>query len=329
MGIVRAPEYQSIDEAQLAIFDELLTYGERTSPRGMATLESRAVSFAILNPRQRCVMNPARKWSFPLALGETCWHLSGSTAAKDLAYYAPIWLSFADSEGQIRGSCYGSKMFDKQRNPWERVVQLLRKDKDSRRAVLYFNTDHSHMDDNCHDAACAESIQFMIRNGKLDAIVCMRSNDAVWGLPYDVFLFTFLQELLSLQLGVGLGTYYHFTSSLHIYSRHIQLASRVLNYGRSDEFSMPDMCDPEMLEHFLEVESELRMDRPCRNRNISDYWRDLIEVLRLFQESHQFGWQSALEAHPHSIYARVLRPLSKSSSFVAGVDTNATFQLET
>src|SRR5258708_38322774 len=101
----------SLDDAQYAVLSHLLEKGDRTSPRGLLTIESRAVSFTLLDPRSRCILNPCRKWSMPLALGELCWHLSGSTHASALAYYSPSWGSFADAEGQIRGSCYGSKVF--------------------------------------------------------------------------------------------------------------------------------------------------------------------------------------------------------------------------
>src|SRR5206468_2212365 len=86
-----------------------------------------------------------------------------------------------------------------------------------------------HLSVSCRDAACATSLQFLLRDGVLDAVLTMRSNDAVWGMPYDIFLFTFLQELMALELGVGLGAYHHFASSLHIYERHVALARRVLS----------------------------------------------------------------------------------------------------
>ncbi len=123
-------EYKSMDEIQYDVLSRLLLAGEASSPRGMPTLEARAVSFTLADPRRRCIVNPARKWSLPLALGEVCWHLSGETGAEQLAYYAPVWKSFADNDGQIRGSCYGAKMFSKSLgvSPWMRVQELLRKD---------------------------------------------------------------------------------------------------------------------------------------------------------------------------------------------------------
>jgi thymidylate synthase len=305
-----APEFQSIDEAQLSVFDRLLTSGQPASPRGMGTLECEAVSFSILDPRRRCVLNPARRWSLPLALGETCWHLSGSTAAKDLAYYAPIWGSLADDEGQIRGSCYGSKIFVGDPSPWDLIIRLLQKDHSSRRAILYFSDEHSPFDGDSPDVACAQSIQFLLRLGKLDAVVCMRSNDAVWGLPYDVFLFTFIQELLSVRLGVELGTYFHFAASLHIYERHFELAREVLKCPRSLDFSMTPIHNIDALDDFLACERNLRSHDADLTPALGSYWQDLLSVLRLLRQSREVGWSRALELKPDLVYMPVLRPLA-------------------
>ena len=122
-----------------------------------------------------------------------------------------------------------------------RVRRLLRSDRATRRAVLYFNDALSHLALDCPDAACATSLQFLIRAGALDAVVCMRSNDVIWGLPYDVFLFTFLQEMMAVELDVEVGVYHHFAASLHLYSRQRSLASRVLECKSWAEFRMPPL----------------------------------------------------------------------------------------
>jgi thymidylate synthase len=167
------------------------------------------------------------------------------------------------------------------------------------------------LDIDCRDAACATSIQFLVREGRLDAVVCMRSNDAIWGLPYDVFLFTFLQELLALTLGFDLGSYHHFASSLHIYQKHLALASRVVESGLPEQFSMRPMQDPEMLKTFLALERDIRMDnRSSPTASTSAYWQSLVEVLWLFRKSRESGWSSALESISSIDYLPVLEPLS-------------------
>lgn len=47
----------------------------------------------------------------------------------------------------------------------------------------------------------------------------MRSNDLWFGFPYDVFQFTCMQILMSMELELELGTYTHIAGSLHLYER--------------------------------------------------------------------------------------------------------------
>jgi thymidylate synthase len=314
--------YTRLDDVQWDVLSLLVNNGRPTSPRGIKTLESPAVSFALANPRNRCVCNPVRRWSFPLALGELCWHLSGSDAADGISYYAPIWSALADIDGRIRGSCYGSKIFDTSGGVslWQLTRQLLQIDNDTRRAVIYFNDTVSHLDTNCLDAACATSFQLLIRDGQLDAIVNMRSNDAIWGLPYDVFLFTFLQEMMAVELKVALGTYYHFAGSLHLYERHLGLARRVLGAPRTgfEEVAMPMIDELSDFRRFLAFEKGLRLGTPRPQlAEFSPYWGELAEILYLFQVSKNASWTEALDTCITSNrYLRLLMPLAKLESIV-------------
>ena len=54
-------EYRSVDEVQSDVLRRLLLSGETASPRGVPTLESRAVSFTLADPRRRCVVEPRKK----------------------------------------------------------------------------------------------------------------------------------------------------------------------------------------------------------------------------------------------------------------------------
>jgi thymidylate synthase len=307
--------YKSLDDIQLDVFSHLLNFGVRVSPRGFPTVESAAISFALTDPRSRCISNPARMWSFPLALGELSWHLSGSTRADEIGYYAPVWTSLADSNGEIRGSCYGSKIFSPfvQTPNWDQMRSLLIADRDTRRAVFYFADTLMHFEQGCADAACATSLQFLIRDGKLDAIVSMRSNDAVWGLPYDVFLFTFLQEMMAVELGIQLGVYYHFAGSLHLYERHRDLACRVIAArAESHRFSMPAIDNLAELSKFLRIETALRLGKECPPIELSRYWNELADVLRMYRNSKMDGWGHALNSVGVSApYLCLLAPLAK------------------
>jgi thymidylate synthase len=92
----------------------------------------------------------------------------------------------------------------------------LLKDPDTRQAIIPIFNVHDHEDVD-GIMPCTLTIQLLNRERRLHAIANMRSNDAVWGLTYDVFSFTMLQEIAALSLGLTLGEYRHNDGSLHIY----------------------------------------------------------------------------------------------------------------
>jgi hypothetical protein len=68
------------------------------------------------------------------------------------------------------------------------------------------------------DVPCNTHIFFRVVNGKLDMMVCNRSNDMVWGaLGANVVHMTYLHELVARGVGVPLGTYRVITNNLHVY----------------------------------------------------------------------------------------------------------------
>jgi hypothetical protein len=67
------------------------------------------------------------------------------------------------------------------------------------------------------DIPCTLSLQFLVREGRLNLIVTMRSNDIWLGLPYDIFCWTTLQAFIAEELGLGMGWYQHQAGSLHLY----------------------------------------------------------------------------------------------------------------
>ncbi|HEY6231475.1 MAG TPA: thymidylate synthase [Pyrinomonadaceae bacterium] len=277
--------FESLDEIQSWILRLILDEGGKAHPRGMHTLEICPVAFTLTNPRRRCVTNQERRWSFPLALGEFCWHVSGSNKLDFIGYYAPRWRDFAGDIATVRGSCYGHKLFTQvsgRLSQWDRMVKLLRTDDQSRRALIPLSDALDDFEAGTADVACASMLQFFIRQRKLHAVVYMRSNDAIWGLPYDIFLFTMLQELLCCELGLELGTYSHFVGSLHLYERHFHLAQRIIASQESAYFEMPKMKQHDQLPAFLEAEEQVRKGQPLTAtvlESLSEYWQELLIVL--------------------------------------------------
>jgi thymidylate synthase len=70
------------------------------------------------------------------------------------------------------------------------------------------------------DVPCNIAGHLMIRGNRLEWLQVMRSNDFIWGMPYNFVQFTCLQEIMAGWLGVEVGNYVHVSDSLHVYKRH-------------------------------------------------------------------------------------------------------------
>jgi len=100
-------------------------------------------------------------------------------------------------------------------------VNELKRDPWSRRAVISVRDNDD--DSSCDDPACLQSIQYMIRGGKLDCFVMFRSNDAAKASFMNMFALIMLQKQVAERLGVPVGTYTHRANSYHIYERDYEL----------------------------------------------------------------------------------------------------------
>jgi thymidylate synthase len=130
--------FWDIDQVQRWALANLQEEGNEVAPRGLNTRELLAQTFTIENPRARCLSDAARGWSLPAAIGELAWHLAASDDLQFISYYIPRWSELSDSS-HIAGSCYGKRIFDRtgtHASQWQRLVGLLRSDRNSRRAIL-------------------------------------------------------------------------------------------------------------------------------------------------------------------------------------------------
>ena len=170
----------------------------------------------ITNPTKNIMKNDVRNLSMKYAVGEMLWYMSGNKNLSEIQKYTSAWDRMSDDHKTVNsnyGWCIRYKYgFDQ----WEYVRELLRSCPGTRRAIIHIKA-ADYMESK--DVNCTVCLQFFIRGGKLHATTYMRSNDIWMGFPYDVFQFTCMQILMSMELGVDIGTYTHIAGSLHLYKR--------------------------------------------------------------------------------------------------------------
>ncbi len=279
----------TLDDVMRSALQELFGRGEPVSPSKGDCRELRAVLLEITNPRARLSRSESRGQAFS-CLGELCWYLSGANELEFIEYYIPKYRDFAE-EGILFGA-YGPRLLKMRgvTNQLENIISLLKRKPSSRQAVVqFFNAEdivHEHK-----DIPCTTTVQFLLRNNRLEVITTMRSNDVYLGLPHDVFCFTMIQELVARRLSVELGTYRHIVGSLHLYDRDNDAASRYLDEGwQATTKYMPSMppSDPTaQLSRFLDAERNIRLRRPfdLAHMGLDKYWADLVRLLQLYHYS--------------------------------------------
>lgn len=253
---------QSINEIQVALCSSIMKVGEDIDPRGMHTREILGSSFVLEQPRNRLTTLKTRKWSAALAVAELAWHLRADDDVSALEFYTPRWRDFADDSGLVKGSCYGARIFKSTNgiSQWEAVKKLLQADPSSRRAILNFRIEED-VSRVSNDISCTNTLQFLLRDNQLHAFVSMRSNDVIWGVPYDAFLFTSLQELMAVELGVEVGKYCHHAASMHIYARHFILAERIAKDQTTDLGGMPRIKSVDEVKRMAAEEANMRLHK--------------------------------------------------------------------
>lgn len=298
------PTFETFEDAYLA--NLRLTYQEptfRNAPRGFPSRERLGVAFTIRNPRERIVRAPARRLNIVFNFAEALWYLSGSDDLRMIAYYAPSMRRYSMDGERLTGTAYGPKIFShgpNRVNQWDKAVETLRDDPETKRAVLQIFSPDEYLVESNIDVSCTMALQFMIREDALHAVGFMRANDAFRGVVSDIFSFTFLQEVMATQLGVGMGSYHHNVGSFHVYDSDEDWAAEVIAESKafadaagihSEPFPVMAAGDnwPD-IRLVLDYEVRLRTDELRLGASSIDelplapYWQQVVCLLEVYRQ---------------------------------------------
>jgi thymidylate synthase len=150
-----------------------------------------------------------------------------------------IWKDVSSRDGKINSN-YGYLMFSSENFcQYENVLMELTRSPNSRRAVAIYTRPTMHSNwcvDGMSDFICTNAVQYLIRDGALEVVVQMRSNDVVYGYRNDYAWQRYVQDKLVYDYNCGTkkadkivtGNITWQVGSLHVYSRHFYLIEKYI-----------------------------------------------------------------------------------------------------
>lgn len=269
------------DGEQVGSVTDPKSVGSGWGNKNRPTKELRYITLILENPKHRLVNAPTFHIEDALPRAVLC-TLSGELDLGSVSFYNPKACQFSD-DGKTIPSNYGHRIrcLD-QINQIDHIIALLKKDPNSRRAVIHI---HKVGDTEIRYAPCVDSLHFLIRNGALECQSFWRSENALTLLPTNIFEFTLFQELIASELNIPVGRYVHSVSSLHYYLDDQPRLDQVMEI-------MSFQAHPEpmnsMTEHSLDQVSLLReFERKLRLglgngkeefSKMSTYWKQIAKV---------------------------------------------------
>lgn len=204
----RMPIYASPAQGYLDIVQTILK-GTRVPSRAGVTYEIEDFSCTFLPNDQP--FPPKRPGFSPLlGLMEGVQLVGGFSRPTLMDKTWPKYAEYTDHYGDYGDRvAYGSQV--------EYVVNTLKTDPNSRRAILVLWNGSMDTDPGHQDYPCTTSIAFRIRDDSLNMTVNMRSNDIWRGASSDFIQFSLLHRTLAELIGVKLGIYTHNVQSMHLY----------------------------------------------------------------------------------------------------------------
>ena len=293
--MITGPQYTTFGDAYLAVLGEIRQAPQyHTQTRAKTAIETMNVSFTLLNPIARTPYLAARKANIVFNHAEVLWYLTGRDDLDMIVYYAPSLRPLSADGETLTGTAYGPRLFAPTkpdgRSQFDRVVALLRRDPDAKRAAMLIMRPDELVDPANPDVACTLGLQLMLRGGQLHMSAYMRGNDAMIGLLGDTFAFSFIQEFAARQLGVPVGTYAHHVGSMHINVNDLPKVDAMLAERTRPSFAaepMPATTWDELAE-VAGWEERLRRDTATFGSEdatgLDPYWAQVVALFDVYRQ---------------------------------------------
>lgn len=234
------------------------------------------------NPWRRVLFCEVRDANPFFHLMEALWMLAGRDDADWIGQFSKNISKYAESSGHFHGA-YGRRWLEPI-NQLYRLGKHLKRNPDSRRAVLTMWNPLSDLDADKKDLPCNTHIYFKVRDGKLHMTVCCRSNDIIWGCyGANAVHFSVLQEYMARTIGCEMGPYIHVSDSWHYYTDNPTWKKLKIGaaYGEEDYYAGHGYV-PSRIAATAVVNGSVEAWEEDLDVFFSDYWDDRVAYNDIF-----------------------------------------------
>lgn len=223
--------------------------------------EINCLQFKLTNPQSRITYNPIRKFNLEFANVFFLWLINGRDDFETVAAVNARAGEFSNNNNKF-STAYGPRVVKQ----LPKIIEELALNPNTRRACLtiLYPSDLDMLLDKREgktkeEYPCTINLQFMMelvgKEYRVNCITTMRSNNMATTVCYDVFLFTMLQEYISMKLreigvkitdtgivtsNVGIGWYIHQANSAHIYEKDVEFVNQMLETSNEIGLSIID-----------------------------------------------------------------------------------------
>ena len=205
--------YKNATDAFELLFSDINSNGESFA----GTKAKFNVSFTLMDPSDKVITTPERKFNADYANFEFDWYLKGDRDATEIADRAKIWKQMMVPGTSNVVSNYG--YFWNYNDQLNRTIKEIKNNKETRRAIIvHYNLDE--LDLYKYDTPCNVALNFYIKDDKLHLTVFARSIDLWYGFGNDQYCFAKLMEKVSNETNYKIGQMHWHITNIHLYERH-------------------------------------------------------------------------------------------------------------
>lgn len=210
-----------VSDVRQYFIDELSQENFTLDRTGQKTIEMFAASFIADEPA--IFGTPNQEYID----AEIEWYMDQSTNINALAKIygksPAAWEYSANDYGEINSN-YGHLIFGEVfHNQFRLACDELRNNPDSRRACMVYTRPSiwkEYNEDGKNDFICTNAVTYYIRDGRVNCVVQMRSNDCLWGYRNDYAWQKCVLDMVAKDVWVDPGDIYWQVQNLHVYERH-------------------------------------------------------------------------------------------------------------